>query len=397
MISKEKKNTLHIASCSFGKDSLATILLALEHGEPLDEAVYCEVMFDKRTSGEVPEHRAFIYETALPRLERLGIPVRVLRSDKTYLDLFTVLDAVKLFTSSQTDMIFYTAEDVSTGGAMLCAAAGDITQRIKKILWQPDQAFVLTSGTMAVGSDFRRFKTQAGLEKGHRVMESVSPSPFDYRNNCLLYLPQIPPRQRVEDTDVYFNELTAELVGLIKAASGHALVLFTSYAAMSAVKERLREESLPFPLLTLGRNAPHIIEQFRHTSGAVLLATGAAWEGFDFPGDCVSLLIIPRLPFAYPDARKERELEKYPSLHAFIREVAVPEMQIKLRQGFGRAIRTESDTCVIAILDERACRGRRYAQAVSEALPEMRRTGSLREVTRFLREKKPESYFEVGR
>ena len=72
-------------------------------------------------------------------------------------------------------------------------------------------------------------------------------------------------------------------------------------------------------------------------------------------------------------------------------------MQIKLRQGFGRAIRTESDTCVIAILDERACRGRRYAQAVSEALPEMRRTGSLREVTRFLREKKPESYFEVGR
>lgn len=124
----------------------------------------------------------------------------------------------------------------------------------------------------------------------------------------------------------------------------------------------------------------------------MLLATGAAWEGFDFPGDCVSLLIIPRLPFAYPDARKERELEKYPSLHAFIREVAVPEMQIKLRQGFGRAIRTESDTCVIAILDERACRGRRYAQAVSEALPEMRRTGSLREVTRFLREKKPESY-----
>lgn len=166
---------------------------------------------------------------------------------------------------------------------------------------------------------------------------------------------------------------------------------------MSAVKERLWEESLPFPLLTLGRNAPHIIEQFRHTPGAVLLATGAAWEGFDFPGDCVSLLIIPRLPFAYPDARKERELEKYSSLHAFIREVAVPEMQIKLRQGFGRAIRTESDTCVIAILDERACRGRRYAQAVSEALPEMRRTGSLREVNRFLREKKPESYFEVER
>ena len=69
IISKEKKNTLHIASCSFGKDSLATILLALKHGEPLDEAVYCEVMFDKRTSGEVPEHRALIYESAMRRVE----------------------------------------------------------------------------------------------------------------------------------------------------------------------------------------------------------------------------------------------------------------------------------------------------------------------------------------
>ena len=59
----------HIASVSFGKDSLATILLAKEYGEPLDEAVYCEVMFDKDISGEVPEHRDFIYETAIPKLE----------------------------------------------------------------------------------------------------------------------------------------------------------------------------------------------------------------------------------------------------------------------------------------------------------------------------------------
>ena len=79
----------HIASCSFGKDSLATILLALEHGEPLDEAVYCEVMFDKEISGEVPEHRDFIYTTAIPALERRGVKVTVLRSEKTYVDLFT--------------------------------------------------------------------------------------------------------------------------------------------------------------------------------------------------------------------------------------------------------------------------------------------------------------------
>lgn len=78
-----------IASCSFGKDSLATILLAKEHGEPLDEAVYCEVMFDKGISGEVPEHRDFIYDTAIPALKRMGVKIIVLRSEKTYVELFT--------------------------------------------------------------------------------------------------------------------------------------------------------------------------------------------------------------------------------------------------------------------------------------------------------------------
>ena len=78
-----------IASCSFGKDSLATVLLAKAHGEPLDEAVYCEVMFDKDISGEVPEHRDFIYKTAIPALERMGVKVIVLRSKKTYVELFT--------------------------------------------------------------------------------------------------------------------------------------------------------------------------------------------------------------------------------------------------------------------------------------------------------------------
>lgn len=78
-----------LASCSFGKDSLAAILLAKKHGEPLDEAVYCEVMFDKTISGEVPEHRDFIYTKGIPALERMGIKVTVLRGKKTYVDLFT--------------------------------------------------------------------------------------------------------------------------------------------------------------------------------------------------------------------------------------------------------------------------------------------------------------------
>lgn len=305
--------------------------------------------------------------------------------------LETLRGAVSLFSDPQSNMILYTAED-DDGGTMLCATVSNLTEQMRRILWRPEHAFVLASGTLAVGDDFHRFRSQAGLLDGRRVTESVSLSPFDYRRNCLLYLPQLPPSQRSE---TYYDELAEEITALIRAAWGHALVLFTSYAAMSAVKDRLRERELSFPLFTLGRNAMHMTERFRQTPGAVLLATGAAWEGFDFPGDCVSLLVIPRLPFAYPDALKEKERENYPSLRQFIQNVAVPEMQIKLRQGFGRAIRTEADTCVIAILDERASHGRRYYAAMRDALPDMRTTSSLRAVTKFLRELKPESYFEV--
>lgn len=78
----------YVASCSFGKDSLATIILALEYGEPLDEAIYCEVMFDNDISGEVPEHKEFIYEKAIPFLVKSGINTTVLKSEKTFISCF---------------------------------------------------------------------------------------------------------------------------------------------------------------------------------------------------------------------------------------------------------------------------------------------------------------------
>ncbi len=222
---------------------------------------------------------------------------------------------------------------------------------------------------------------------------TVSLSPFDYRENCLLYVPQFPPGQR---NGAYYDKLTDEIALLLDAACGHALVLFTSYAAMSAVKERLTAKDLLWPLFTLGRNAVHTTEQFKASPGSVLLATGAAWEGFDFPGDCVSLLVIPRLPFARPDALKEKERETFPNLHSFIRAIVVPEMQIKLKQGFGRAIRTETDSCVVAILDERSTPGQRYFEDVKTALPDMRITDSLQEVEMFIRSVKGPDYFREG-
>lgn len=303
--------------------------------------------------------------------------------------LKNVSSSVALFHQGHPDMVFYTEEDTH-GGTMLCATLADLTAQLRQTLWRQERPAVLTSATLAVGEDFRRFKEETGLLTDSRVTESVAPSPFDYQRNCLLYLPKFPPRQKAA---TYYDELAKEIAALLDAAQGHALALFTSYAAMSAVKERLPDHGLRYPLFTMGRSAIHTTEQFKANPGSVLLAAGAAWEGFDFPGDCVSLLIIPRLPFAVPDALKEKERENHPTLRLFIRAVVVPEMQIKLKQGFGRAIRTETDTCVVAILDERAAKGKRYSKDVLAALPEMPVTGNLEDVARFIRQVKGPDYF----
>ncbi|OUQ77499.1 ATP-dependent DNA helicase [Flavonifractor sp. An100] len=305
-------------------------------------------------------------------------------------ELDRISSAVHLFLEERSDLMCYTAED-DDGGTLLCASISDLTAQLQTTLWSQPQPILLTSGTLAIGNDFCRFKEEAGLAGSSRVEESVSPSPFDYRKNCLLYFPAMPPRQHEVD---YFDKLAVEIRTLLIAVHGHALVLFTSYAAMSAVRDRLKHQPLPFSMFTMGRNAPHTMAQFKAAPGSVLLATGAAWEGFDFPGDCVSLLVIPRLPFQYPDALQEKKREGYPDLRSFIRAVAVPEMQIRLKQGFGRAIRTETDTCVIAVLDERASKNRRYFKDVRSALPEMPVTDSIYAVEQFIRQVKDVSYFE---
>ena len=341
-----------------------------------------------------PEDRPFeYYAKSLASPDRsLTVICRQLHgllTPATRRQLDTVSSTVALFYQGHPDMVFYTEED-SHGGTMLCATISDLTAQLRQTLWRQERPVILTSATLAVGEDFRRFKEETGLLTDSRVAESVSLSPFDYQKNCLLYMPRTPPHQK---DGAYYDKLAEEIAALLETAQGHALALFTSYAAMSAVKERLQGQGLTYPLFTMGRSAIHTMEQFKAHPGSVLLATGAAWEGFDFPGDCVSLLIIPRLPFAVPDALKEKERENHPTLRLFIRAVVVPEMQIKLKQGFGRAIRTETDTCVVAILDERAAKGQRYRKDVLTALPKMPVTGSLEDVAKFIRSVKGPDYF----
>ena len=121
---------------------------------------------------------------------------------------------VSLLSSPRTNMILYTADD-GDGGTMLCATVSDLTEQMRQVLWRPEHAFVLASGTLAVGDDFHRFRSQTGLMDGRRVTESVSLSPFDYKRNCLLYLPQLPPSQ---SSETYYDELADEIAELIRAA-----------------------------------------------------------------------------------------------------------------------------------------------------------------------------------
>ena len=292
----------------------------------------------------------------------------------------------------QENLVCYAEE--SQGSTRLCAALYDLGGPMKKLLWNRPQGMILTSGTMAVGADFQRFRTETGLTDSYRVTESVWDSPFDYLGHALLYLPEYPPLQFGGRQDLYYDALAGEIARLIRAASGHTLVLFTSYSAMSAVKERLLEQGTFYPLLAMGHNPSRTMQQFQEMPGAVLLATGSAWEGIDFPGDMVSLLVIPKLPFPYPNELKEKQKGQYSSLQDFINYVVLPEMQIKLRQGFGRAIRTETDTCVIAVLDDRAAAGQRYHAAMLQALPEMAVTDDLEDVERFIWKHKPDRYFK---
>lgn len=310
---------------------------------------------------------------------------------ETWRLLSAVASTVSLFYLGNPEMIFYAADD-DHGGAMLCGTVSELAAQLQTTLWRQDQPIILTSGTLAVGKDFSRFRTATGLTGERSVTETVCPSPFDYQHNCLLYLPPDPIPLDAAD---YYDRLAAQIRQLAAASHGHALVLFTSYLAMSAVKERLQAAAMPFPVFTMGRRPARTLAAFRTAPGSILLATGAAWEGLDFAGDGVSLLIIPRLPFAYPDAVKEKEREDYPNLREFLRSVVIPEMQIKLRQGFGRAIRTETDTCAVAVLDPRAARSRRYFQSMLEALPEMPVTGSLRAVRQFYHDRKEAGYFRL--
>ena len=301
-----------------------------------------------------------------------------------------------LFVRPQEDWITYieygTVSDKQTDTEFaLCAAPRDQPGHLQDLLWRREKPAILTSGTLAAGQDFTHIRRQLGLLEDTPVQTMQVTSPFAYKKNSLLFFPENPPKRRHKKNA---NEaLASQIERLILAAHGHTLVLFTSYDQMGHVYEQL-EGRLPVPLFKAPRGGQWFVEQFKHCDNAVLLAGGPCWEGVDFPGDMVSLLVIVRLPFPVPDPVREAQREQYPDLLSYIQAEIVPEMQQKLRQGFGRAIRTETDSCAAAILDPRAAPGGRYHQEVLDALPaSIPITTKLEDIQTFLRAHKGPEYF----
>ena len=293
---------------------------------------------------------------------------------------------LRLFLLDVPTRILY-LEFSADGQLTFCAASNRVPQLLRSALWNTREPTILTSGTLTAAGDFDHTEQLLGLAAYAPLRHFRAESPFNYRKKCLLYIPArraaaVPENQYLAD----------QIVRLTVACHGHALVLFTSYRQMRNVYDALGGR-LTFPVFQAGRGQNRSIQQFRQSGNGVLFAAGSCWEGIDFPGDMVSLLIIAKLPFPIPDPVSDYERQKYPTLQEYIAAEIIPEMQKKLRQGFGRAIRTEQDSCVVAILDERAAPGAKYHNAALAALPNCQSTSKIEDVQQFTREQKRPDYF----
>ena len=293
---------------------------------------------------------------------------------------------LRLFLLDVPTRILY-LEFSADGQLTFCAASNRVPQLLRSALWNTREPTILTSGTLTAAGDFDHTKQLLGLAAYAPLRHFRAESPFNYRKKCLLYIPArraaaVPENQYLAD----------QIVRLTAACHGHALVLFTSYRQMRNVYDALGGR-LTFPVFQAGRGQNRSIQQFRQSGNGVLFAAGSCWEGIDFPGNMVSLLIIAKLPFPIPDPVSDYKRQQYPNLRDYINAEIIPEMQKKLRQGFGRAIRTEQDSCVVAILDERAGIGGKYHDAALAALPTCPTTEKIEDVQQFIREQKRPDYF----
>ena len=260
---------------------------------------------------------------------------------------------------------------------------------LQAALWKEPRSLgaALISATLSTDGGFSYLRKRLGIpDADPKVTETIVGSPFDYAQHCLLYIPRHLPMPS-EDPG-YAYDSANEMIALLEASQGGAFLLFTSYRALNAAYEHLTQSDLPYPLLRQGEMPNgRLVKTFKSEKNAVLLGTQSFWEGVDVPGADLRLVIIDRLPFAVPDSplHKARVDEITAAGGDWFGDFALPQAQLKLKQGFGRLIRTSQDRGVVAILDTRLVR-KTYGERFLRFLPPARRVFDIREVQAFFGE-----------
>jgi ATP-dependent DNA helicase DinG len=259
----------------------------------------------------------------------------------------------------------------------------DVSTLMAETLFANYPSVILTSATLTV-ADSESKPSFAHLIKRLGVpfpKELVVPSHFNYATQALLYLPNSIPEPKHPDFLAQAAEKTRRVLEITR---GRAFCLFTSYAQMREMHERLLPQ-LPYPLLMQGSAPRHVLlQQFRETPNAVLFGTSSFWQGIDVQGEQLSCVIIDKLPFAVPSdpiMKARTDAIAAAGGNAF-NDLQVPQAVIALKQGFGRLIRSLTDRGVLMLLDPRI-RTTRYGKTFLESLPPYRRTDDITEVEKF--------------
>ncbi|WP_184033980.1 ATP-dependent DNA helicase [Chitinivorax tropicus] len=273
--------------------------------------------------------------------------------------------------------------DVFSHAFQLNSTPLDVAEVFRKQINIQKRAWIFTSATLAVNGDFKHYCYELGLFDAET---GCWDSPFDYKSQALLYVPKhMPEPNSREFTAAVVNEAWPAL----KASEGRAFLLFTSLRAMreahELVKARLAEEGLDYPLLLQGEGSrTELLERFRASEHAILVASQTFWEGIDVKGDALQLVVIDKLPFAPPDdpvlSARVDQINKA-GRNAFI-EYQLPRAAITLKQGAGRLIRDERDTGVLIICDTRLV-DKPYGKRIWQSLPPMLKTRDGSVVPRF--------------
>jgi ATP-dependent DNA helicase DinG len=253
--------------------------------------------------------------------------------------------------------------------ASLHAAPIDVAPVLQRILWGAIPGTVATSATLTVGGRFGWWARRSGLTEASE--SAAYPSPFHHAEQALLALPRDLPNPNEPDFLTRANERILQAIWL---SGGGTFVLCTSYAAIDSITRYLRQQ-LPGPVLAQGEGSRHkLLVRFREDPRCVLVATDSFWEGVDVKGHALRQVIIPRLPFRVPSdplAEAQYELERERNRDPF-KSRALPRAVIKLRQGYGRLIRSHADRGVVLILDRRI-HERTYGRVMLASLPPAQR------------------------